>query len=115
MLRNRYDRRIVKKIRESVRRRGAMTHGEAAVIEFYTLQEAERLPSRALAEPSFQFPPMPKSPRSASEDEDEGARTCSACEREEDDAEAKYCRACGARMSDVEDERRSRADENEDA
>jgi len=90
-----------------VAKRRRLTSGERAIatfIERYTATE----------DVVYQGTIGPKSPHSASEDEDERViRSCSACERETDDEAAKFCASCGKRLSDVEDDSERRTDEDE--
>ncbi len=113
-----YHARIIKRLREVARRRGGFTHAQLAILEFHQTMEASgEGPSNALqpkarqtTEPTFQFPPMPKSQYSASEDE-RRARHTEMCGEVEDGA--KFCPKCGVRLDEDDSERRGKADEGE--
>ncbi len=108
-MRNRRLHRKIIHLREVSKRR-RLTSGERAILKFAESYTA----SEDMAYSGL----MPKSPRSASDAEDEDEiRACGACEYETGDTEARFCASCGERLADVEDdsERRSRADEVDDA
>jgi len=104
-MRNRRLHRKILHLREVARRR-KLTSGERAILKFAEAYTATEDVVSAFV--------LPKSPHSASEDEDEKViRSCSACERETDDEAAKFCASCGKRLSDVEDDSERRTDEDE--
>ncbi len=104
-----YHRRIIRHLREVARRRGGFTHAQLAILEFHQTMEASGegpsnalQPKARLTEPTYQFPPMPKSPHSASEDE-RRTRHSEMCGEVEDDA--RYCPKCGVRLDEDDAER----------
>ncbi len=114
-----YHARIIKRLREVARRRGGFTHAQLAILAFHQTMEASgEGPSNALqpkarqtTEPTFAFPPMPKSRFSAAENE-RRARHTEMCGETEDDA--KYCPKCGVRLDEDDSERRTDEDEGDD-